>query len=356
MIDRGADHREADRDVHPGLETQHFDRAMALIVIHGHHHVVIPPAGEEEQRVGRQGPAHVPALGAAGLDRRRDLLGLLAMAEQAVLAGMRVDGTDADLRLSNAGLHQHRMPAGDDALDEAGLDPRDRVDQADMGRDVNHPELRGDQHHRHFRRPGEVRQHLGVAGKLVAGRVQRLLRQGRGADALRLSRLHDLHGRRDAAIGGLAGDRGQLPERQVLGDAFQVDALDRIRAEGRRARVGERIDPDRGPDDAARLPQAPGIADHQRLADRVDLRVRQRLHDDLWPDASGIAHGDGDGRTGHVRLPSVRTWRRRSRMRTRLSASPKAPAFVAIGIASCPKVRPSETPGSISSVSWMPWT
>ncbi len=33
------------------------------------------------------------------------------------------------------------MPARDNPLDETGLDPRDRIDQADMGRDVDHAQF-----------------------------------------------------------------------------------------------------------------------------------------------------------------------------------------------------------------------
>src|SRR4051812_36749685 len=39
MIDRSTDHRQADRDVNAGLQSQYLDRAMALIMVHRNDHV-----------------------------------------------------------------------------------------------------------------------------------------------------------------------------------------------------------------------------------------------------------------------------------------------------------------------------
>src|SRR5215216_285940 len=114
-------------------------------------------------------------------------------------------------------------------------------------------------------------------------------------------------------------------------------------------RIADGIDPGRHADKPARLAQAVGVADHKRIADRPRRRLRQRLHDHLGPDTGWIAHRDRYGGAGHAKLPLVRTARRRSLMRTRLFSSPNAPALVATGTDSEPSVRPSETPGSISS-------
>ncbi len=58
---------------------------------------------------------------------------LLAVAEQAVLAGVRVDAADADLRVRVAGVDEGLVAAADGALDEAGLDPVDGVDAGRCG-------------------------------------------------------------------------------------------------------------------------------------------------------------------------------------------------------------------------------
>ena len=101
----------------------------------------------------------------------------------------------------------------------------DRVDDADVGRDVNHAQLR-----RHSiidtSRRGQVREHLGVAGVLVAAGVQRFLVQRRGADRVDLIGLRELHGAGDVPISSVTGDGRQLAERQVVGDQVEVDAVD----------------------------------------------------------------------------------------------------------------------------------
>jgi hypothetical protein len=81
VIDGSADHRKAHGDVHAGLQSQDLDRAVPLVVVHGHHHVVVAATGQEEQGVGGQRTAHVPAPGAAGFDGGRDFLSLLTPAE-----------------------------------------------------------------------------------------------------------------------------------------------------------------------------------------------------------------------------------------------------------------------------------
>src|ERR1700733_4805848 len=67
VIDRGADHRQADGDVHAGFQPQHLDRSMALIVIHRDHHVVVAAAGQEEQRIGGERAPARPRPATAGL-------------------------------------------------------------------------------------------------------------------------------------------------------------------------------------------------------------------------------------------------------------------------------------------------
>ncbi|MNV85143.1 hypothetical protein D3C71_1790750 [compost metagenome] len=91
---------------------------------------------------------------------------------------------------------------------------------------MDHPQLRRHQHHRHFVDVGQVREHFGVAGVLVATGVQRFLVQRRGADRIDLLGLGQLHGAGDVLIGGVTGNRRQLAERQIVGDQVEVDAID----------------------------------------------------------------------------------------------------------------------------------
>ena len=130
VVDRGADHGQAHRDVDAGLDAQDLHRAVALVVVHRHHQVVVAAAGEEERVSAGSGPTGVDAVGLQ-LDGRGDLLGLLAVAEQTVLAGVRVDGADADPGVGDAGAPQALVAAPDGALDQAGLDLGDGIDQAE---------------------------------------------------------------------------------------------------------------------------------------------------------------------------------------------------------------------------------
>ena len=206
---------------------------------------------------------------------------------------------------------------------------RDRVDQADMRGDVNDAQLRRHQHHRHFRRAGQMRQQFGVAGIFVAGGMQRFLGQRRGADALRDARLHDLARpsrcsdrppRRRPATSGRTADRPARSSDRRTARAFDAKSASLASAQrSRRRACAPTIRP------ALRRRSASPITSGLQIA--CASGMRQRLHDDLGADAGGIAHGDRNGRTGHVKLPLVRTARRRSLMRMRLSSSPKAPPW-----------------------------
>ena len=81
MIDRSTDHRQTDGDVHAGLQSQHLDRAMTLIMIHCNYHVVVAAAGKKKQRVGRQRASHIPASALTGIDGGRDFRRFLTSAE-----------------------------------------------------------------------------------------------------------------------------------------------------------------------------------------------------------------------------------------------------------------------------------
>src|SRR6478609_746576 len=50
VVDGRPDDGQADRDVDTGLEAEHLDRAVALVVVHRDDEVVVAAAGEEEER------------------------------------------------------------------------------------------------------------------------------------------------------------------------------------------------------------------------------------------------------------------------------------------------------------------
>jgi hypothetical protein len=102
------------------------------------------------------------------------------------------------------------------------------------------PELGGRQHHRHLVGAGQLGQEFGVAGILVAGGVQGLLVQRRGADGVDLASDGQLGCSFDETVGAHAGCGRQLAERQVRRDAVQVQAVDDTGTKGRLPRAGHR--------------------------------------------------------------------------------------------------------------------
>ena len=114
----------------------------------------------------------------APLDRRRDLLDVLA-AEQAVLAGVRVEPADGDPRRVEEPA-QRRVGQLDHVEHPAGLHPLDRLAQRAVRADVGDGERAavgeaGREHHRHPLHPAQLGDHLGVADERRVGELRRLL-------------------------------------------------------------------------------------------------------------------------------------------------------------------------------------
>ena len=158
MIDRGPHERQPDGDVDARLEAEDLDRPVSLVVIVRHHQIEIAPPRAEEERVRGQRSLDVDAVLARGGDGRLQLLLFLAATEEPVLSGVRVDSAQTDARPRDARADQRVVSAPDGPPDEARLDLRDGVDETDVGRHVDDPDLRRGEHHRHFLGAGELRQ------------------------------------------------------------------------------------------------------------------------------------------------------------------------------------------------------
>src|ERR1700677_3388892 len=108
------------------------------------------------------------------------------MPEEAVLAGMRVDAANTDARMRYSGSVHSFLGSRDRAFDQARFDPGNRVDQADMRGYMDHPELRGGEHHRDLGRSGQFREQLGVTRINVAAGMERLFIERGGANCVDL--------------------------------------------------------------------------------------------------------------------------------------------------------------------------
>src|SRR3989344_5600775 len=143
VIDRGADHFQANGDVHTRLKPQHLYRTVALVVIHRHHQIEVTATGAEKQGVGRQRAGDIKAALLQQLHRRDDFFFLFTVAEPAIFTGMRIDTAYADAWARDTGLDQRRIAALDGALDQPRLDLADRVGDADVWRGGGYPPVRG---------------------------------------------------------------------------------------------------------------------------------------------------------------------------------------------------------------------
>src|SRR5215831_11290438 len=101
VIDAGANEGQADRDVHATLDAEILHGDEALVVILRHDDVELTPARPHEDRIAWPRPAGLDAGVAGGLDRRRDLVDVLAP-EHAAFAGMRIEAGHGDARARDA--------------------------------------------------------------------------------------------------------------------------------------------------------------------------------------------------------------------------------------------------------------
>ena len=115
------------------LEAQQLDRDVALVVVHGDHRVVLAGAQLDEDGVAGHRADHVEPVGDRFGDRRRGDVDVLP-AEQAALAGMRVERRDGDPRRGDAEPQQRLVREVDDAAQALRRQALRHVLQRDMGR------------------------------------------------------------------------------------------------------------------------------------------------------------------------------------------------------------------------------
>ena len=217
VIGRGADERQAERDVDAIVEGERLDRDQRLIVIHADRAVVSLARGFVEHGVGRQRPSGVDAFVA---QRSRTAGATIALSSvpsepSSPACGLRPDsasrGRERPKLLLQAVGHDAR---GRD--DQLGRKLRDRLAQRKMDRHRHDGEHRRPQHHHRLRRlavpGGELGEEFGVAGMAEAGAIQHAFRDGIGHDSAGPSGAHVGHGlpdRGDGRVGaGCIGTAG----------------------------------------------------------------------------------------------------------------------------------------------------
>ena len=226
------------------------------------------------------------------------------------------------------------MAARIDALDQAGLDRLDRVDQADVGRDVDHAQLRRGQHHRDLRRRRSAGRaarcgrgscgRRGAAPPCSAARCRWRRPRPRSRARPRASGLVRALAR-DCAESSPNGRSGSIRSRSI-----QASAPSGTGSPGRSTATTSTS--------ASRMDG--GAAQAFGVADDHHARLRVRADDDLGPDPGGVAHGHRDPAHAPPRMAST--------ARHSVAGPPNAPALVTMPRS---PARPSGTPGSISATS-----
>jgi hypothetical protein len=96
VIDRCSHHWQTYRDVYAGLQSEHFHRPVALIVIHSDDQVEVAALRAIEERISGERALHVPAAAATRFDCRHDLFFFFPVSEEAIFSGVGIDAADPD--------------------------------------------------------------------------------------------------------------------------------------------------------------------------------------------------------------------------------------------------------------------
>ena len=239
-----------------------------------------------------------------GWTDRRDLL----VAEQSVLAAMRVQRGHSDARMLVPHVAKCRVSQTQRQPDPLRRDHVEGRAERDVRGDPKRRELRNDVHlPEEAGVAGEVREHLVLIGKMPAAAVERGLVERRETDAVKLSIEREVDHVLERVAARAPGLRGHLAARHRGG--IQVGEVDHGDVVGRpRHLVQPRIDliGDADAGVAHAQFQHAGIADDRKASRRSVVAGgqcrRQEFHGDLRPDARRVAEHEADqGLRVHVR-------------------------------------------------------
>ncbi len=194
MVNRGADDRQAERDVCALAEAGMLEHRQALIVVHRKHAIALRQFLRSKQRVGRQRRADIEAFGAQPVQYRNHDFDFLA-SQMAAFASVRVQSCYQDARLCNA----------EAALQIAPEDVQHVFQQwcGDCGRYIFQREVCGgqryahpcpDKHHDDMIGTGLRSEKFGVPGERDAGIVDDTLVHRCGDHAGKFTGLAALYG------------------------------------------------------------------------------------------------------------------------------------------------------------------
>jgi hypothetical protein len=299
VIDRCADHRQAERRAHGAEEVERLGRDVALVVVERDHAVEAALAALVEDGVGPDGSAHAHPVLARQLDRRPQHADLL-VAHHPALARVRVQRGQRDSRVVDAELAEQAVHAHDAVVHALHGQRVDRVAQREVAREEEDPQPADHEHREDAVGIGaqQVGEQLGVAGELQAAGARGLLVDRAGDDAVdgafageRASALDPLE--RGAAVGGV-----DLAE-AGLGQVAEVEQVDRPALAARVGGGVDGADPQVEPGALDHLLEHPAGADDDGFQEVVGGALGERLGHDLGPDPGGIAERQREGGAVH---------------------------------------------------------
>ena len=242
VVHAGAEERQADGDVDAGVEAHELYGDVALVVVLDDDHVEVPLPGAHHNRVRRPRAAGVHPFLQGCLYGGPYLLQVL-LPEEAVLPGVRVEAGHGHAGPLDAELLEGLVGEAYDGQLALRLRPVYGFSKGDVGADVDHLQLVGDEHHGVVLRAGQVGQDLGVPGVAVAGEVHGLLVEGgcryRGDAAGAREPRRPL----EVAESRVAGPRVELPEGQVERQLPDLQDVRGSRFEDGVFGLGDLVDP-----------------------------------------------------------------------------------------------------------------
>ena len=173
MVDRGPQHRQSEGGGHGAEEVARFGGDVPLVMVKGEDAVVLPLQRLVEDGVGADWANGINPLGTRGGHGGNQVLGLLG-AEEATVAGVRVEGGDGNARRGEAESDHRLVDLAEHCQHALPRDVVNRLPQREVAREEEDAHLPGEEERKWFRGTQVLGQHLGVADVRHARGAQRL--------------------------------------------------------------------------------------------------------------------------------------------------------------------------------------
>ena len=224
VVGAGAGEREAEGDVHAGVEGVELEGDETLVVIHAEDAVEVAFDGAEEDGVGREGAGEVggEAAGDEGANGGGDEVGFFA-AEVAVLAGVGVEAGDGDARMGDAALVAVGGEEFSDPDDLGGGEGGGDVGEGDVSSDEGDGEGSAGEAHGVVGGVGAGGEEFGLAGEVEADLVEVVFADGASDDGGEFAVEGAGDGFFKGVEAGLGGGVGRLAGDVAGGAADELD-------------------------------------------------------------------------------------------------------------------------------------